>query len=369
MKFQAQNPKMFLKACQGKRLVLFGAGYAAATFINNYLPESLHVDYICDNDDRKVDTKLFGIDISKPERLKKENVDDIVVLITAVNPNELYEQVRNMGDFYCFVSKTITDEIYNSRAVYFHNNKKELEWLKAKLEDEMSLRVIEKIVENFQTGNSDFSEIITRDAYLINRLFDKEMCKDEVVIDAGAYNGDTVKKFSSYFGRALKKIYAIEPSIEMQEPLERMIANLCLCNVEILPYALSDKDAVVEFNYISNDAYKSFIQGSTDIASKIIHNAKKYQVVLKKLDDIIPVKEKITYIKMDIEGAEYSALLGARRIIQKDKPKLAICLYHNASDYTKIPRLIHDIEPGYVFYIRHHHKEHLETVIYAKYRE
>ena len=68
---------------------------------------------------------------------------------------------------------------------------------------------------------------------------------------------------------------------------------------------------------------------------------------------------------MDIEGSEYNALLGSRRIIREQKPKLAICVYHKPEDIIQIPELILSINNEYRFYIRHYSTIGGETVLYA----
>lgn len=68
---------------------------------------------------------------------------------------------------------------------------------------------------------------------------------------------------------------------------------------------------------------------------------------------------------MDIEGAEYKALLGAEKTIKKYKPKLAICIYHKPEDVWEIPMLIHKINPNYRFYVRHYSLTTPETILYA----
>ncbi|WP_286153226.1 FkbM family methyltransferase, partial [Sporofaciens musculi] len=84
-----------------------------------------------------------------------------------------------------------------------------------------------------------------------------------------------------------------------------------------------------------------------------------------RLDDVIPEWEKVTYIKMDIEGSEIPALEGARNIITKHKPKLAICSYHMLDDLWNIPMKIHEICPDYKFYIRCHTPVLYDKVLYA----
>ena len=72
-----------------------------------------------------------------------------------------------------------------------------------------------------------------------------------------------------------------------------------------------------------------------------------------------------TFIKMDLEGSEIKALQGAKKLILKNKPKLAICIYHSDEDMTGIIDYIHDLVPDYKLYVRHHSVGVIETVVYA----
>ena len=96
-------------------------------------------------------------------------------------------------------------------------------------------------------------------------------------------------------------------------------------------------------------------------ASRIGEGSIEAQTV--KLDDV--VTGKVTFIKMDIEGAELDALHGATHIIQSQKPRLAICLYHKQSDMYDIPTYILSIVKDYKFVIRHYSSNPWETVLYA----
>jgi len=72
-------------------------------------------------------------------------------------------------------------------------------------------------------------------------------------------------------------------------------------------------------------------------------------------------------IKLDIEGAEVAALKGAQKVIQAQKPKLAICNYHLPADIWEVPLIIKDLAPEYKLYLRHHNYNcWYESVIYAK---
>lgn len=82
------------------------------------------------------------------------------------------------------------------------------------------------------------------------------------------------------------------------------------------------------------------------------------------LDDLLGDRE-VTFIKMDIEGAEAEALRGAQKIITEQKPKLAISVYHNPEDILTIPQLILEYNPDYKFYLRHYSFSNYDTVLYA----
>ena len=83
------------------------------------------------------------------------------------------------------------------------------------------------------------------------------------------------------------------------------------------------------------------------------------------LDEIVK-DENITFIKMDIEGSELKALEGARNTIIRNKPKLAICIYHKPEDIIEVPFYLLSLVPEYKFYIRHYSSCLWETVLYAE---
>lgn len=81
--------------------------------------------------------------------------------------------------------------------------------------------------------------------------------------------------------------------------------------------------------------------------------------------DTLLASNKVTFIKMDIEGAEQNALEGAKQIIQKQTPKLAICIYHSLEDLWEVPLQIKRMVPEYKIGVRHHAANMGDTVCYA----
>ena len=82
------------------------------------------------------------------------------------------------------------------------------------------------------------------------------------------------------------------------------------------------------------------------------------------LDDYFKDKS-VTFIKADIESYELDMLIGAEKIIRRDRPKLAIAIYHNASDMYQILLWLHSLGMGYKFAVRHHTPDLYDTILYA----
>ncbi|MGI8525058.1 MAG: FkbM family methyltransferase [Pseudolabrys sp.] len=75
--------------------------------------------------------------------------------------------------------------------------------------------------------------------------------------------------------------------------------------------------------------------------------------------------ERVTFLKADVEGMEMALLKGAETMIRRDRPKLAICVYHYPSDLPDIANRLAAWVPEYKFALRHHSPQQMETVLYC----
>ena len=172
-------------------------------------------------------------------------------------------------------------------------------------------------------------------------------------VDCGGYDGDTIESLYNIAG-TVESIIAFEPdAINFRKMTIRLsaltnsIADLML----LLPCGVWSETKSVSFD-ASNSASSSI---SNDYSNVI-------QVVA--LDDVL-ISYKPSFIKMDIEGAEYNALLGAKKTIEAHKPNLAICVYHRYDHLWEIPLLLASWNLGYKFYMRCYGHSTFETVLYA----
>ena len=83
------------------------------------------------------------------------------------------------------------------------------------------------------------------------------------------------------------------------------------------------------------------------------------------IDDIVDKNDRVTFIKMDVEGAELESLKGARKLIKRDCPKLAVCIYHRPEDMITLPLYIKSLVPEYKLYLRSYSNSDNEMVLYA----
>nr|WP_209649158.1 FkbM family methyltransferase [Cohnella thailandensis] len=184
----------------------------------------------------------------------------------------------------------------------------------------------------------------------------------ETVIDGGAFIGDTVKKFMDKQSGNLR-IYSFEPCKDTFEKLTSFIKENQLGQV-VTPIGegLADK---------RNFAYLNKRNPKNPAGYRIVNNSSEVteDIRINSLDNIVDEFQikRIDLIKLDIEGSELVAILGAEQTIKKHAPKLQICLYHKPKDIFELPLLIEEMfkEHRYTYYFGHHHRGPWETVLYA----
>lgn len=210
-------------------------------------------------------------------------------------------------------------------------------WLYEKLEDYRSKKLLFAILSNWYYY--DFNNLEASREKNYKDYFDLDLvkCQGETFVDLGAYTGDTTLDYIKTYGvEGYKKIYCYEITPDIFAILKNNVSSYP--NIECKRKAVSNNNTTM---YVNNNA-----DASANTASK--EGTIKVDAVTLDSD----IKEKITVLKMDIEGAEQKAILGAKEHIKNDKPKLLLSVYHNNEDLWKIPRMIEEICPGYKFYLR-----------------
>jgi len=290
----------------------------------------------------------------KKSVLKIEDIPkDSIILYTATgSPLEVKNKLDEMGYThisYLALCKYSTLDLVHPPFIMdfqddFLNNRDQYEKIYSLLCDEKSKKVFEKVINFKISFDYNFMDGFTNNYE--EQYFDKELipCIEKVsFLDGGGYVGDTlptiIKKFPDF-----KKIYCIEPNNLHIGIAKRNFEQYE--NIEFINCGLGKKR---EFSNIEET-----------IQNNCSHD---YQAVdIDTIDNMID--ERVDFIKMDIEGAEQDAIDGAKITIEKYTPILAICVYHKAEDWYKIPQKVLDINSNYKIYLRHYMEGIFETVMY-----
>jgi len=176
-----------------------------------------------------------------------------------------------------------------------------------------------------------------------------ELGPEETYVDAGAYDGDSVRRFIDRVGGRYTRVLAFEPDPNTYTRLKQCFAHEP--RVKTLNAGLHRHKAALRFR---NDATRGAIFTDDGDCS----------IDVVSLDEVLG-GAPVSYIKMNIEGAEIDALEGARKTIARWSPKLAVSVYHRASDLWRIPQIVSQLNPRYDLYLRQHDGGVIETVLYA----
>lgn len=188
---------------------------------------------------------------------------------------------------------------------------------------------------------------------------------NEIFVDAGVYDGGTTLDFCDWAEGEYKKIYMFEPSTDYYERFANNVAYIK--NHEWIKKGLSDKEKIVRL-FSRPDSDVAVNQNLSGIVDVYEYSSGKYiEIPVTSVDTYCKGEgeNKVTFIKMDIEGSEFDALCGAEKTIIENHPKLAICLYHKLEDPIILPKKIIDLDSTYKLYIRHYALDILDTVLYA----
>lgn len=280
----------------------------------------------------------------------KEKYSDFIILMTfGLHDEKSLDMIKNMNANYELYSPTVPlagsglftfdfikehdsefDKAFNLLAD--ERSKKDfLNVLKFKISGKLSY-----LFESYFPKEKVYSEILSLD-------------ENEVIVDLGAYDGDTVREFLSATNNKYKKIFAFEPDEKNFRKLKAKTEQMN--NIELHNLGAWDKEETLFFkkqkgrnSHLSPDGIP---------------------VSFNSVDNVI--KEDITLLKMDIEGAELKALDGAKETIRRCKPKLYVCAYHRNEDYFALPLKIKELCPDYkIYFCQHPYVPAWEGNFYAK---
>ncbi len=274
--------------------------------------------------------------------LKKSFLGNIIV-------NLLYSLgIIYVYNFFAFNRdrKNPTVEMRRSK-LFFEENQGRIDNIVNLLEDDESKQVYTSMIKYRASHDwHDRPSYNRKNQYFPDGII--KLSDEEIFVDCGAYNGDTIKNFLKKCKKKYNYIVAIEPDEDNLEQIKKI-------NGKIYPICAAAW---------KSDTEVTFQQGLGSSSHVMEEKESNKKVSAKSIDNIAECSNA-TFIKMDIEGSEYNALWGGVETIRRNKPKLAICIYHSDEDMLRLIELIAGWDLNYRFYIRQHAQKDAETVLYC----
>jgi FkbM family methyltransferase len=166
--------------------------------------------------------------------------------------------------------------------------------------------------------------------------------EDHAFLDAGAYTGDTIDVFLKWTGKRYRTILAFEPEPNTHRMLRD---NTATCpGIEYCTKVLWSTPGMVPFEVVT---------ARTGSGNVNLSGHATCEMEATTIDTLVAASDT-TFIKMDIEGAELEALKGGAETIRRNRPVMAICVYHRPEHLIEIPLLLLDLLPNSRMYLRHY---------------
>jgi len=334
-----------------RALVLWGGAMLADITYSYLIKNNIKVDAVAVSKKYHVPNHRIGSnDVVVLEDYVMENPGcNVLVAFSGYEEESIVNYRKYIHNVYCcelagaIIYGWFIDEYYLS------THKTDLDWLRNELADAESKKALDDFI--YQKSTCIYEKVYTGDMFFDEKII--QLNRDEIFFDCGAFTGDTIEDFITHLKKRgikqYKKIYAIEPDDTNFQKAKENLKNYK--NIQLLKKGVWDATGTLTFS--QNASLISSISSDGEDAIEV-----------DTIDSIVG-NEKVTYIKMDIEGAELNALRGAENTIRTNKPNLGICIYHKPEDLYKIPRYIKSIVPEYKLYLRNHLPTATDSVLYA----
>jgi FkbM family methyltransferase len=346
-------------------VLLYGAGAIGRDSLAVLGRAGVIVDGFLDAKDLPI-SSIQGVPLHKPddpvftEQIRRNTTVIVTIFNTYVDMPVIHARLAALGwekvivftAFYEAFAAELGNRYWLTTREYYRPLGAQLEAARSLWADDKSRAVYDGIVR-FRLGG-DYASLEKADADSQYFPPDLPAWKQPVrLIDCGAYDGDTLRQVRGR-GLPLDAYAAFEPDPANFSKLVR--------EVNIHSGGAPGLTALWPCGAWSHGCQLRFTSGQG--SGSAVNSQGDTVIQCAAIDEALPSFAP-TLIKMDIEGAEYPALLGAVNTIRAHRPGLAICLYHEPAHLWQIPLLIAGWNLGYRFYLRSHSNNGFELVLYA----
>ncbi|MCI8875044.1 MAG: FkbM family methyltransferase [Lachnospiraceae bacterium] len=346
--------KEVIKSGQAKKNCIYGCG-DIGLLLKDFLQEnSIKTDFFLIDDEYYISPFCQELPVLKLSEIKKKK-EEMNIFIGFANVSKALDklsEINKQHKIYCIANPCGYLKKYDINAEYYHMHLAEFEKSFKLLEDDLSRDIF---VAYLNTRiNLNYKYMLPFGGcrtYFGNELF--ELSNDEIYVDCGAFDGDSVKAFINSVKNSYKKIYAIEPDKINFKKIEQFIRKEQLTNIELINKGVWKCKDKLGFSETGNQE-NTMVQGKSANFLEV-----------DSLNNILKDKD-VTIIKMSVQGCEEEALLGADKILKDKAPNLAVTIFMKPDALIKLPCIIKKINPQYKIYLRCEEAFFARVILYAK---
>lgn len=351
----------------GRPILLYGMGNGADKIITVCDAYGIPVSDVFASDGFVRGHSFHGkVVLSFTQACEKYGGSNMIVLLSFASSRpdvlETIERVAATCEMYIPDVPVCGTDLFNT--AFYEAHRHEIDTARALFADEESRRVYDGIIEYKLTGRMDIlraTESAPADAYK-NILHAEHFLTSA---DLGAYNGDSIRDLRQY-APALQNVIAFEPDRRNFRKLTEYGTALREAgdplNLHAIQAGAWSHTATLTFHGSGNrnagltdspqEAQGNILPSTADNP----YFGKTAEVPVTSLDavceELLDADTSMDYIKYDVEGVETEALLGSRRIIERDAPALLVSAYHRSADLFRLPILVHELNPAYKLHLR-----------------
>ena len=321
-------------------IVLYGMGDGADKILRVFAEKGIRAAGVFASDEFVRGHDFAGFRVKKLSELTAELGEDLMVVLSFASQRpEVLQKFYELDARFDLVAPDVPvagEELFDREFLTAHAE----EFARAYdlMADKTARRCFEGVVNFKLTGELHYLRACEtgKDEAFRSILKPGEA---EHFADLGAYNGDTIRELLSYTGGRYASITAFEPDGRTFRKLR----------------AYADEHLTGDVTLVQAGAWIQ--DGAMAFAAKAGRNSalakKGVETPVRSLDSVLDGRP-CTMLKLDIEGAEHKALLGAAQTLRRCAPRLNLACYHRSEDLFDLPLLVHALCPGHRLYLRHH---------------
>lgn len=338
-------------------LLLYGAGRYGKEFLNfirsvakdgKGLPQIIFVD----DTPEKQGTRWCGVPVVSVFEGLSNYPDGLIVLCVDERSHPiLFKKLDGMN---VPRERIMVPEIAflnpKSDMSFLYQHEKDFACVHALLEDPRSREILQAVLKYREEHDTKPIQMLADPVNL--RYYDSSIIgriPEGIYLDCGSFCGDTAEAYISAVHGHPGKIICCEPAPDNYKALCRAIEKTGTTNAALYQKAVWFSTGKARFQTIS-------------ALSGTISDEGNITVETETIDRLIG-PEKLGFLKIEINGSEYEALLGGVGAINRDHPLVAVSVYHNLEDIIRIPLLLKSLNPDYRLFLRYYGIKTLTDIV------